>query len=172
LVQMVAQLTAGKPKYAAFHGRCEEIQKRASELRRFLEASVDEDVRLFARVIEARRARDAAPTEAERQFHAEAARQALRPAVELPLNLCRYCLELAGLAEELFHQGLKSAAGDSQVAMSLALAAGEGALVAVVFNLRSLPPEGWALSSCEEALRLWNECAERRRRQPALFPTR
>jgi formiminotetrahydrofolate cyclodeaminase len=170
LVQMVGQLTASKPTYAAFHPRCGEIQKRASELSRLLLASVDEDARLFAKVIEARRARDAAPTEAERQVHADAAIQALRPAVDLPLSICRSCLELAGLAEELLHHGLKSAQGDSRTAMGLALAAGEGALAAAEFNLRSFPPEGWAQTPHEVVLRLWAELVARQQRVPDLFP--
>ena len=166
LVEMVAGLTCGKPTYAAFHPQCLEIQERAATSRRQLLASVDEDASSFTRVIEARRARDAAATESERQFHAEAAIQALRPAVDSPLRVARTCLELAAMADELARHGLKSARGDSQVALGLAFAAGEGALAAAECNLRSCSTVGWASAAREAALLLRGELEERRRQLP------
>ena len=170
LVQMVAGLTCSKPAYTEFHPRCAEIGEQATAARKRLLASVDEDARSFARVIEARRARDAAETKSKRQFHAEAANEALRPAVELPLRVARTCLEVAEMAAELLHRGVKSARGDSQVALGLALAAGEGALTAAEYNLRSCPTGEWALAAREAALRLREELGKRRHPPSAATP--
>lgn len=169
LIGMVAQIIGRNEKDADFHERATQIAADAAKIGERLARSITEDAEIFQRVIVARRARDAAD-DSEKDDLAARAVQALRPAIELPMEVAAKCLELAGLAKELFDQGLQSASSDARTAVSLALAGAESSLAAVALNLEPFEADDWAVKSREDAARLWSELLELRDSLPAPLP--
>ncbi len=137
LAAMVANLTLGKKKYAGSEAAMREVKRDAEALRRDLLALGRRDSEAFDAVLAARRLPQTTPDEV-------AAREAAITAADLgaarvPLETARACvrvLEVAGIAAE---KGNVNAISDAGVAGLLATAAGEGALLNVQINLKSMP---------------------------------
>jgi len=134
---MVANLTLGRKKYAAAEPVMIEVKRDAESLRRELLALGRRDSEAFDAVLRARRLPDA--TEREREARALATSAADLEACRVPLETARACVRVAQLATSVVSQGNVNAASDGGVAGLLARAAGEGALLNVDINLKSLP---------------------------------
>ncbi len=137
LATMVANLTIGKKKYAGAEAAMRDLKRDAEALRRDLLALGRRDSEAFDAVLKARRLPQSTPAEtAERET---AIRVADLGAATVPMETARACVrvvELAGIAARL---GNANAVSDAGVAGLLATAAGEGALLNVQINLKSLP---------------------------------
>lgn len=166
LIGTVAQIIGRNDKDREFHARASEIAETSASIGERLARSITEDARIFQRVIEARRARDAADG-SEKDDLAEQALEALRPAIQLPLEVAAKSLELAGLAKELFDHGLQSASSDARTAIAVALAGAESSLAAVALNLESFEAGDWASEKREISARMWRELIELRDSLPA-----
>lgn len=170
LIGTVAQITRRNDDDSGFHARAVEIADRASALGERLARSITEDAEIFQRVIEARRARDAADGSEKEDLAAEAV-EALRPAIELPLDAAEKCLELARLANELLDHALQSASSDARTAVSLAIAGAESSLAAVTLNLESVESDDWSAAKRAASARIWNDVRELRDSLPAPVAT-
>jgi glutamate formiminotransferase/formiminotetrahydrofolate cyclodeaminase len=137
LATMVANLTIGRKKYAASEPAMIEVKRDAEALRRELLALGRRDSEAFEAVLRARRLPEA--IESERAARAAAQSAADLEACRVPLETARACARVAGLATAAVRQGNVNAASDAGVAGLLARAAGEGALLNVDINLKSLP---------------------------------
>ena len=136
LTTMVANLTLGKKKYANAEPTMLELKREALALRGELLALGRRDSEAFDNVLTARRLSQSAPTEV-------AARNAAMSAADLeacrvPLETARACVRVVELAATAAGQGNVNACSDAGVAGLLARAAGEGALLNVQINLKSL----------------------------------
>ncbi len=138
LATMVANLTIGKKKYAASEAVMIELKRGSQSLRRDLMALGRRDSEAFDDVLEARRLPEATPAEREERDRALAA--ADLESCRVPLETARACVRVVTLAEAAARQGNVNAASDAGVAGLLASAAGEGALLNVQINLKSLVP--------------------------------
>jgi len=137
LAVMVANLTLGKKKHAGVEAEFSRLKQRAQGLRAELVRLARQDSEAFEGVLRARRlpggmqdlvaARDRAVALAELE------------ATRVPLRTAEACVEVAELAAEAARSGNPAAATDAGVASRLAVAAGEGALLNVKINLKSLP---------------------------------
>src|SRR5262249_35555186 len=136
LATMVANLTLGRKKYAAAEPAMAALKREAEELRRGLLSLARRDSEAFDAVLRARRLPDATPAEREARERAQAA--ADLEACLVPLETARSCARVAALAAVAAGQGNVNAASDAGVAGLLARAAGEGALLNVQINLKSL----------------------------------
>ncbi len=138
LATMVANLTLGKKKYAGAEAAMTALKCEAELLRGELLALARRDSEAFEQVLKARRLPQATPADvaARDQTVASADLEACR----VPLETARACARVAGLAAVAARHGNVNACSDAGVAGLLAVAAGEGALLNVQINLKSLPP--------------------------------
>jgi formiminotetrahydrofolate cyclodeaminase len=166
LIGTVAQIICRNETDSDFRPRAAEIAERAAAIGERLARSIAEDARIFQRVIEARRARDAADGPEQDDLAARAV-EALRPAIELPLDVAETCLELARLGKELLDHGMRTASSDARTAVSLALAGAESSLAAVALNLESFEADAWVAEKRETSARIWGKLLEIRDSLPS-----
>jgi glutamate formiminotransferase/formiminotetrahydrofolate cyclodeaminase len=139
LVGMVARLSIGKKKYAAFQERAEEIAAQADELRLLLESSVAQDAQAFNQVMKAYRLpKDSVDEQSAREHAIEAA---TKHAAEVPLQVALHAAAVAGLAAEVAEHGNVNAASDAGSACALAQACLTSAGLNVRINAASVKDE-------------------------------
>jgi len=138
LAVMVANLTIGKKKYAAGEAALRKVKAQAEAARRELLALGRADSEAFEAVLAASRLPQG--TAAEQAERGKALQSAMLGAARVPARTAEVCLEVAGCAAEAARLGNVQAASDAGVAGLLAIAAGEGALLNVEINLKSLGP--------------------------------
>ena len=136
LVAMVGRLTVGHKKYAAAEPEMRRVVERAESLRERLAHLVDDDAEAYNRVFEAY----GLPKESPEQKGARtlAIQAGLRVAAEVPLKVCRVCVEVLGLAAQAAELGSTNAASDAKVAALLGAAGFAGAAANVEINLASI----------------------------------
>jgi glutamate formiminotransferase / formiminotetrahydrofolate cyclodeaminase len=136
LVSMVAQLTAGKKKYADVEGQMRAMASEAGGLKRSLKAAVEEDARAFDEVMEAlRRPKE---TEAQAAARSEAVERATHRAAEVPLGVAQAAARVLELASEVARLGVGSALSDAASAGLLAGACLKAAGLNVMVNAQSV----------------------------------
>jgi formiminotetrahydrofolate cyclodeaminase len=138
LVAMVCRLSLGRDDVAATDEELSGALEESERLRLRLLELVDEDTAAFGAVMAALRM----PKEddAQRSARAEALRRAKLGAAEPPLetlSAARQTIELVGSLAGRTNANVES---DLGVAVQLALAAAEGALLNVAVNVATLPP--------------------------------
>jgi glutamate formiminotransferase / formiminotetrahydrofolate cyclodeaminase len=133
LVQMVAGLTAGRPKYAAVDAEVRQVGVEAAALGQVLSALVERDAAAYSAVSAAYKI---PKTESNRQ---QAITEALLGAARVPLETARAAARVAALAARIAEQGNTNAVSDAGVAALLAEAACRGAAYNVRINVAALP---------------------------------
>jgi methenyltetrahydrofolate cyclohydrolase len=137
LIEMVCNLTIGRPRYAAHEALMREALARATTLRhRALELSAA-DARAFGAVTDAYRLpRD---TDEQTRARAERIQGALIGATEVPLETAALAGEVVQLAGRIVDGANVNALADIAAAAASARAALETALINVEANLAALP---------------------------------
>jgi formiminotetrahydrofolate cyclodeaminase len=135
LVQMVAALTAGSPKFKDVADRATEIGNAAQRLMESMLRCVDEDVTAFDAVTAAFKLPKS--SEAEKLARTAAIQAALRAATEPPMRVVEASLEACRLAAELVDFGNPNAISDVGCAALFANAAAQGAALNVGINTKS-----------------------------------
>jgi len=137
LVEMVCELTVGKPEYEDVDAVARQISAGAGELRGSLLAAAEEDAAAYLDVVAARRLpRDG---DEERAARKAAIGEASVAATEVPLRVARLATEVLELAASIASVGNRNAVSDAGAAALLAAAAARGAALNVRINLPSLP---------------------------------
>ena len=137
LVEMVCELTVGKPEYEDIDPVARQIGAAAGELRGSMLAAAEEDAIAYLDVVAARRLpRD---SEEERAARKAAIGEASVAATEVPLRVARLAAEVLDLAASIASIGNRNAVSDAGAAALLAAAAARGAALNVRINLPSLP---------------------------------
>jgi formiminotetrahydrofolate cyclodeaminase len=142
LLVMVARLSTGRPKYAAYTASHERAIAAGEAARhRFLELA-DEDATAYAAFGAARKLpKDTPEQDAARS---SAVRLAARGAAGVPLEVVRNCHALVQLIESVTGRSNVNAASDLDVAALLAQAAARGAGANVIINLPSVEDARYA----------------------------
>jgi formiminotetrahydrofolate cyclodeaminase len=137
LVEMVCELTVGKPEYEEVDPVARQIGAAAAELRGSLLAAADEDAAAYLDVVAARRLRR--ESDEERAARKAAIGEASVAATEVPLRVAQLAAKVLDLAASIASIGNRNAASDAGAAALLAAAAARGAALNVRINLPSLP---------------------------------
>lgn len=142
LVAMVASLSEGRPKYAAYVDEHARAKSAGEELVDRLLRIADEDAAAYAAFGAAGKLPK--ETEAEQALRGEALRTAARGAAEVPLRCVEACVEIVEVAELLAGRSNLNASSDLLVATLLAGAGAKGAAENVRVNLPSVGDDAWA----------------------------
>lgn len=149
LAEMVANLTAGKKKYAAVDGEMREIAARMSAARAELLSLIAADARAFEPLAGAFRM--ASGGEEERKEREEAVQAALEGACGPPLEIMRACSKVCSALEALERDGSRLALSDAGAAAALALGAARAASLNVYINCGMMADGALARSLAAEA---------------------
>lgn len=137
LVEMVCELTVGKPEYEDVDPVARQIGAAAGELRGSMLAAAEEDAAAYLDVVTARRL--PRETDEERAARKAAIGEASLAATEVPLRVVRLAADVLDLAASIASIGNRNAVSDAGAAALLAAAAARGAALNVRINLPSLP---------------------------------
>ena len=140
LVAMVCRLSVGRDDLATTADELAKTLDAAEGLRRRLLELIDEDTAAFDAVMIAVRLPKA--EEAQRVARVAALERATLAAAAVPLETLTAAARTLALAGALVGRANPAAASDLGVAVELARAAAEGALLNVAINLGALPPGG------------------------------
>ncbi len=145
LVEMLARLTIGRPKYQAHEALMQAVAEQAAAERRALLDLAGRDAAAYAAVGAALKAPRETP--AEQAARTEALQAALKGACEVPLEVMAHCLEVIGLARQAVARGNPNAASDGAAGCELARAGLKVAAWNVKINLGSLTDARYAASA-------------------------
>ncbi|MBI5302643.1 MAG: cyclodeaminase/cyclohydrolase family protein [Chloroflexi bacterium] len=162
LVAMVCRLTIGRKNYAAVNDEMQTILIRAEELQRELRDLMQSDTDAYARVMEAYKLPK--HTDEEKNARANAIRDALKHATDVPLHVAEQCAQVLELARVVAEKGNKNAASDGGVGALMAEAGVRGAALNVAINLGSIDDAMFTQDRRSRAAQLVAE-AERRKRE-------
>ena len=142
LISMVAGLSMGRSKYAAYEATLARADATGKKLAAELLALSDRDAEAYAGYAAALKLpRD---TEEQREARRAAIRAAARVASDAPWDCVRACLRLAEIAEALAGRSNVNASSDVLVAALLAEAGARGAAENVRINLPSTGDEEYS----------------------------
>lgn len=133
LTEMVANLTAGRKKYAAVEEEVQQILESVVPLRRQLTEAILADAASFERLMVAYRNKEGSEAE-----QAEAIEQATIGAAEIPLKVARLSHEVARLAQTITAVGNLNAVTDAAAAGMMARSAVQIAGLNVKINAKGL----------------------------------
>ena len=162
LVQMTANLTLGRPRFAHVEAEAQSIAERAGQLRARLASLGDADADAYAAVAAAYALPRA--DEAQKAARAAAIQRALRGAARVPLETAEVCAAVLRLAEEAAPLLNPSVISDVVVGAQLAAAGLEAAAINVEINLASLTDTDLASRLSAELAAAQAGAAERRQR--------
>jgi len=148
LVSMVAGLSMGRPKYAAYEDTLARADETGRELAKELLAIADRDADAYAGYAAALKL--PRETEAEMEVRRAAIRRAARDASEAPWICVQACARLAEAAESLAGRSNVNASSDVLVAALLAEAGARGAAENVRINLSATGDEEYSRLMTEQ----------------------
>lgn len=155
LTEMVANLTAGKEKYAEYDGQMRTIATEAATLREQFTRFIDEDSQAYARLLEAYKL--PGDTEALQAARHREIQQATLRATLVPMKIAE---ELSLVVEAVIyvaHKGNQNALADACAAMMAARACILASLLNVRINLRSIDDKTFVRQMQTKATHLESE---------------
>lgn len=158
MVCMVANLTLGKKGYDEVQGLAQEVVEGCTALIAQLKDLTARDMKAFDIFMVAWRM--AATTDAEKKAKDEAMEQAAQNASQVPLDICKVCLEILKFAAKLAPVGNKGAISDVGVGAYVAEAALKACMLSVDINLPSIQTASFKQMLVSERARLFTEAEE------------
>ncbi len=148
LSSMVANLTAGKKKFAEHEGEIRLLLEKAETLRNELLDLADKDAEVFGRFMECYKLPK--ESEKEKELRAAAIREAAKLAAGVPLEIARGSMSVLDLAGRLAVIGNPGVITDAAVSALLARAALRSADYNVRINLKLTHDEKFNLAAEKE----------------------
>ncbi|MBU2439321.1 cyclodeaminase/cyclohydrolase family protein [bacterium] len=139
LISMVGNLTIGKKKYEDVEEDIKKIISSSEKLRYELSQLIEEDVMAFNNFMATYKMPK--ETEDEKKIRAEKIQESLIEAAKVPLTVAYKCLDVLSLSKEVAEKGNINVISDAGVAVLMAQAALESAILNVKINLRMIKDE-------------------------------
>jgi len=139
LISMVGNLTVGKKKYEDVEEDIKKIISSSEKLRYELSQLIEEDVKVFNNFMATYKMPK--ETEDEKKVRAEKMQESLIKAARVPLKTAYKCLDIMILSQESAEKGNINVISDAGVAVLMAEAALESAILNVKINLRMIRDE-------------------------------
>ena len=139
LISMVGNLTVGKKKYEDVEEDIKKIISSSERLRYELSQLIEEDVKVFNNFMATYKMPK--ETEDEKKIRAEKIQESLIKAAKVPLKVAYKCLDILSLSKEVAEKGNINVVSDAGVAVLMAEAALESAILNVKINLRMIKDE-------------------------------
>ena len=139
LISMVGNLTVDKKKYEDVEEDIKKIISSSEKLRYELSQLIEEDVKVFNNFMSTYKMPK--ETEDEKKVRAEKIQETLIEAAKVPLKTAYKCLDIMILSQEVAEKGNVNVISDAGVAVLMAEAALESALLNVKINLRMIKDE-------------------------------
>lgn len=136
LVSMVANLTAGKEKYADVQDEIKDLLDESEGVRKKLEELVQKDTEVYG--VLAAAFKMPRETDREKEERKKAVQEALKEATMVPYAIAESCLEVAELSRVAADIGNVNAVSDAGVAVLLADSGAQSAALNVKINLTSI----------------------------------
>ena len=162
LVQMVANLTLGRKKYADHEALMNEILKETNGLHQGLLEAIDNDAEAYNQVSAAFGM--AKETDEEKAARSAAIQTATKAATVSPFAILTQCLGGLKLAHKAIGTSNTNAASDLGVAATSLLSGVSGAWMNILINLPGLKDENfvadmrkWGEEGVAEASKLWED---------------
>jgi glutamate formiminotransferase/formiminotetrahydrofolate cyclodeaminase len=139
LISMVGNLTIGKKKYENVEEDFKRIISSSERLRYELSQLIEEDVKVFNNFMATYKMPK--ETETEKKIRSEKIQESLIKAAKVPLKVAYKCLDILSLSKEVAEKGNINVVSDAGVAVLMAEAALESAILNVKINLRMIKDE-------------------------------
>jgi len=148
LISMVSNLTIGKEKYRHLEDDIKLLLQKSESLRAKLEELMEKDVEVFNQLMAIMKL--PRNNEEEKKIRNQKMQIALIEAAKVPLEVARKSKELIDICQEIADKGNKNAISDAGVAVILAEAAFDSAIINVKINLNMIKDEKTNNSLTEE----------------------
>ncbi len=148
LISMVSNLTVGKEKYRHLEDDIKLLLKKSESLRAKLEELMEKDIEVFNQLMAIMKLPRS--NEEEKRERNQKMQIALIEAAKVPLEVARKSKELIDICQEIADKGNKNAISDAGVAVILAEAAFDSAIINVKINLNMIKDEKINNSLTEE----------------------
>jgi glutamate formiminotransferase/formiminotetrahydrofolate cyclodeaminase len=139
LISMVGSLTVGKKKYEDVEEDIKKIIGSSEKLRYELSQLIEEDVKAFNNFMATYKMPK--ETEDEKKVRTKKIQEALVEAAKVPLKTAYKCLDIMIISQEVAEKGNLNVVSDAGVAVLMAEAALESAILNVKINLRMIKDE-------------------------------
>lgn len=139
LISMVGNLTVGKKKYEDVEEEIKRILSSSEKLRYELSQLIEDDVKVFNNFMATYKMPK--ETEDEKKVRAEKIQESLIEAAKVPLKVAYKCLDIMILSQEVAEKGNVNVVSDAGVAVLMAEAALESAILNVKINLKMIKDE-------------------------------
>ena len=148
LCSMVCRLTIGKKKYADVSDELQAVLEKTEFYRNEFTRLIDEDTKVFNLVMEAYNL----PKETEEDLAARSAaiEEALKKAVDVPMEVLKYTSEVIELAINVANKGNINSISDASVGALLLQSTGLSALYNILINLKSIQDHAYVSKKQEE----------------------
>jgi len=158
MVSMVANLTLGKKGYDEVQGLAQQTADACAAIIAKLKDLTAKDMESFEIFMKAWRMPGDTPE--QKKAKDEAMEKAAQNASQVPLDICKQCLEILKLAAKLAPVGNKGAISDVGVGAYVAEAAMKACMLSVDINLPSIKTESFKAMLVSERARLFTEAEE------------
>lgn len=158
MVCMVANLTVGKKAYAEFEEQAKKIVINMEAIIERLKDLTIKDMEAFDQYMAVFRMPK--ETDEDKKARAQAMQTAAKNATNVPLEICRTCLDIIIQAEELSKFGNKMAISDVGVGAMVGEAALRACMLSVDINLPSIKDEDFVAQVKAERQRLFVQAEE------------
>jgi len=139
LISMVGNLTVGKKKYEDVEEDIKKIISSSEKLRYEFSQLIEEDVKVFNNFMATYKMPK--ETEDEKKVRAENIQESLIEAAKVPVRVAYKCLDIMILSQEAAEKGNINVVSDAGVAVLMAEAALESAILNVKINLKMIKDE-------------------------------